>query len=135
MPRKKVIPLDRLNTEINAILDEYNEDVSDSVKKTVRSVAQKAAKAVRAEAKNKFKGSRYSKGWTYKFTTLTSKVDFQAVVYNKDRYQLAHLLEFGHVSRNGTGRTFGRVSGRPHIQPVEESVNKELYSRIVGFIK
>lgn len=134
MPRKKVVPLERLNTEINAILDEYEEDVSSSVKKTVQSVAQKAAKAVRAEAKV-FRGSRYRKGWSYRFKTLKDKVDFQAIIYNKDRYQLAHLLEKGHVSRNGTGRTFGFVSGRPHIKPVEEMVANELYQRIVGVIK
>ena len=133
MPRRKVVPLERLETEVNAILDEYKEDVQESVKKTVRSIAQKAAKAVRAEAKI-FHGSRYRKGWSFRFKTLKDKVDYQAIVYNKDRYQLAHLLEFGHVCRNGTGR-YGFVNGKPHIKPVEDMVQQELYNRIVGFIK
>lgn len=129
MPRKKVVPLDRLSSEIQVILKEYYGDVSESVKSTVRKVAQKGAKAVRAEAKSKFKGKKYHKSWTFKFTTLTKGADYSATIYSKKYYPLAHLLEFGHVGRNGTDRTWS-VSGRSHIEPVQRMVDEELLQGI-----
>ena len=38
-------------------------------------------------------------------------------VFNKKHYQLTHLLEYGHQSRNG-----GRVRAFSHIAPVNEQI-------------
>ena len=129
MPRKKVIPLERLSSEVQVILKDYYGDVSSSVKETVRKVAQKGAKAVRAEAKSKFKGKKYHKSWTYKLNTVVKGASYAATIYSKKHYPLAHLLEFGHVGRNGTNRTWS-VSGRAHIEPVQRMVDEELLQGI-----
>ena len=46
------------------------------------------------------------------------------VVHSKNRYQLAHLLEFG-----------GRVAARPHITPAEEKAIDTLEREIEKALK
>ena len=47
------------------------------------------------------------------------------VVHSKNRYQLAHLLEYGHAKRNG-----GRVEGKAHIAPAEQHGIRQLQEEI-----
>jgi hypothetical protein len=53
----------------------------------------------------------YAKSWSVKNMKENSHA-LELTVYSRNRYQLAHLLEFGHAKRGG-----GRVPGRAHIAP------------------
>lgn len=125
MARSKKAPVDRLSAEIKGILDEYADEVAGGVGEAVKKVTRAGAKALRAEAKQKFpNGSgRYAKGW--KSRIETGKRTKLGLIYNADLPGLPHLLEHGHANRNG-----GRTPGRAHIQPVEDQIIKDFETEV-----
>lgn len=114
MARK--VTIDNLQSEIDKILQEYGDEVTENVGVIARRIGQKGAQAVRNAAQDTFDGERYAKGWG----TTVEKNRLYTVVYihNKKQAGLAHLLEHGHVKANGTGR-YGYWDGRTHIAPIE----------------
>ena len=127
----KKAPIDKLSESITAILKEYGNDVTDAVKECSKRVTKAGVKAVKASARQSFetsKGSEYVGGWTSRFET--GRLSAQGTIYNKKVPGLPHLLEHGHVSRNGTGRTFDTVPGREHIAPVEQQIVKDFERNI-----
>lgn len=105
--------IDNLADEIMKGLTEYVDLAEADMKKAVKKTATAVKKDIAANAP-KHTG-KYAKSWTTKKTKENSH-SLEMTVHSKDRYQLAHLLEKGHAKRGG-----GRVVGRPHIAPAEES--------------
>ena len=127
----KKTPIDKLSESIAAILKEYGDDVAEATRECSKRVTKAGVKAVKASARQSFETSRggeYVSGWTSQFET--GRLSAQGTIYNKKVPGLPHLLEHGHVSRNGTGRTFGTVQGRIHIAPVERQIVKDFERNI-----
>lgn len=115
---------------INKYLEEYSDEVIHVTEKIVQDLAKDSVKKLKAESPKREGKSKhqYSKGWTYKLDK--GRLRTGAVIYGKKgTYNLAHLLEYGHVLRNG-GRTVGEASARPHIQKVEQWAIKEFEQRL-----
>lgn len=130
----KKVTVENLGAEISKILDEYAGEVQDNLSVITKQIGQKGAAALRNKSKETFpvkKGhktsGKYESGWTS--TVEKTRVYTAVTIYNRKRASLAHLLEFGHVSANGTGR-YGRVPEHPHVAPVEEALVVE-YEREV----
>lgn len=124
-------PIDRLAATIQKTLDQYGEDVFGLTEEAVKKVTRAGVTAVKQgaqQAVNTKPSSDYLKGWTSKLET--GRTSAQGIIYNKLVPGLPHLLEHGHVSRNGTGRTFGRVPAYPHIGPVEAKIAEQLENTI-----
>lgn len=101
--------VDEIDKAVDDILDDfYGVCVTD-----LQEAAVAAGKSSAKELKRTSPGEKYPKGWTSK--AQNTRTGASVVVYNKDRYMLAHLLEYGHPKING-----GRVPGTVHIKPVEE---------------
>lgn len=107
------VRIDELADAVMEGLVEYADLAADEVKEAVK----KAGAAVRrdiADHAPKRTGA-YAKSWAVKNTRETAD-SLVVTVYSRNRYWLAHLLEFGHAKRGG-----GRVPGKAHIAPTEAS--------------
>lgn len=103
-------------------LTEYAELATDDMKEAVRNASTTVRKQIKENAPEDT--GKYAKSWTAKKVRETSQT-LTMVVHSKNRYQLAHLLEFGHAKRNG-----GRVNGKAHIAPAEQLGIKQLQQEI-----
>ena len=121
-----------LEAAINEVLNEYGGRVYDALDECVKEVAQEAAErlqGVTTFAPGNTPSGEYSKSWGVERVSA-GRLKTNLAVRNEEHYRLTHLLEKGHVSRNGTGRTFRPVPAYPHIGPVEEWANDELPKRV-----
>lgn len=127
MAKRTVKPLN-LNSAINDILEEYGDQVFTVLKDAVEEVSDEAVRKLQSVSTFAPRGhpsGDYSASWIAE-QLPTGRLTTKTVVHNDEHYRLTHLLEKGHVSRNGTGRTFGRVAAYPHIEPVNTWANEEL---------
>lgn len=118
MARGRRVKITELNTAITEILDEYGDNVTEATKKAVLSVAKIAKQETQAGAP--YRSGKYRQGWAVKEDAI-DRFRTDAIVHNRTRYQLAHLLEKGHALRGG-----GRVPAFVHIAPAEEKAIKNL---------
>ena len=116
------ISIDALADTVMECLNDYADVSTEGMKKAVREAGNTVKKEISANAP-KDTGA-YGKSWSVKNTKETSK-SLEVTVYSRNRSQLAHLLEFGHAKRGG-----GRVAGKSHIAPAEESGIRQLESEI-----
>ena len=103
--------------DLTSILNSWTKEISKGIHKAQDELGKEGAQKLQANSPKR--GGAYARGWASK------KNGTGVVVYNKDNYQLTHLLEFGHALRNG-----GRTAPQPHIGPVEENLVTEYEKRV-----
>ena len=130
------IKLDDLDKAVKDILEDYAGDVKHNLDTITRDITKKGVSALKGESQQKFGTSgkhkqKYARTWTSK--TEVGRMYTRGTIYNTQA-GLPHLLENGHVSRNGSGRILGNVAGREHIAPVENELirlfEREVYSKL-----
>lgn len=117
----KTVKPENLQSVLMDYLNNYKEDIDEDVKEATDEVTKKAKEEL-IKTSPRGKGKRatpYYKGWAIKLKKNRSGT-YTRVIWNRTNYQLTHLLEFGHTTRNG-----GRTRAIPHIRPVEEKYNVE----------
>ncbi len=125
----KAIDPELLSKELSKALENYADDISGQVEETTNKVGKEATDELKQISPKGASGS-YAKGWKIK-KDKKGKNLYTIKIHNKTDYQLTHLLEFGHATRNG-----GRTKPQAHIRPTEEKYSekfeRELKQKIGG---
>ena len=121
------VSIGNLASAVMKELNEYSDLVCDDMKAAVKKAGDTVRKEIKANAP-KDTGA-YSKSWSVKNTRENSHA-LEVTVYSRNRYQLAHLLEFGHAKRGG-----GRVAAKPHIAAAEQMGIAQLEQEIERSIR
>ena len=119
--------IDQMSHVIMEGLQEYADLATEDMKAAVKKAGNKAKSDVQAGAP--VMTGKYKKSWVVK-TTKENANAMEVTVHSRNRYQLAHLLEFGHAKRGG-----GRTRAFPHIAPAEEAAAELLEREVEAALK
>ena len=123
---KKRVTVDTFAGELKIMLDGYGDDILECLVDIVPEVAKMGKEMLNAQSPKRT--GKYAKNWRVK--NEKKRLGALSTIYS-DMPGLPHLLEHGHLMRNG--RHGGQ---RIHIKPVEEEIDKaldeELKRRIEG---
>ena len=120
--KNKVTKIQGIAGEIQKALQAYAHDVAENITIAKDDVSKDFKTNVTKDSP--VETGSYEKGWRIK------KFKKSNIVHNKTDYQLTHLLEHGHVKRNG-----GRTDERIHIRPNEEKAVKDFLKRVEKAVK
>lgn len=114
------VRLDGLAAAIDKELKDYRNEIKEIIDVEVRETAKETAEELRQTAPKRT--GDYANSWTYK----TDKTGSATVYARAPYYRLTHLLEHGHLNRDGT-----RTPGKEHIGPARDRAEESLYEKVV----
>lgn len=122
------VSLDSLDEEIKKALEDYNVEVVRVTNESIKEAAKEAAEMLKKGGPYQERTGAYTKDWAVdkrgSRTSVVTGLNGYSV-YNKKHYQLTHLLEYGHQSRNG-----GRAKAFSHIAPLNDQIGEIVASKI-----
>lgn len=120
------ISVDELANEIMQGLLEYAEETDGKVKDAVDKKTKEVVNALKTHSKIPTKTGKYKK--SFKFKTKKEGMGYKTnIIYaGNGQHRLTHLLEYGHLTRNGTSRS----KKFPHWVDAEKMA-KELHEELV----
>ena len=122
---ERTVSVEEFDNVLALILDEYAREVSENLEKDIRAVAKQCKEELRETSPQSGRNvEHYADGWSYRLKS-DHYGHISAVVKNNAKPGLTHLLEKGHVARNGKP-----VAGTPHIKPAAEHAAEELSRRL-----
>lgn len=102
-------------------LKNYRNEVQEKLNKAADETAKDTVKELKATSPKRY--GNYGKSWTTKKEKQGGSET--QIVHNKKHYQLTHLLENGHATKNG-----GRTRAFVHIKPAEQNAIKGFEEKV-----
>ena len=115
--------------DVKDLLNDYSEDIQEGIDKTAQEVAKEAVNELKTTSPKRPKSGKYARGW--RVNTKKGRGFINCTVHNATHWQLTHLLENGHITRDGESRT----RAIKHISPVEEKVIHQYQQDVEKLIK
>ncbi|MDK8337677.1 HK97 gp10 family phage protein [Gardnerella sp. DNF00476] len=116
------VSIGSLSKEVIRELKTYAKVTTGKVKEAVKNAGKTAKEEINMTAPKRT--GAYAKSWAVKTLNETGS-RLVLVVHSRNKYQLTHLLEYGHAKRGG-----GRVEARAHIKLAEEKAVKSFEEKI-----
>lgn len=119
----KKIQANKMADEIENLLTTYTEEVTELAKQVVDKVSQETNQEILNHIT--FKDKSYTKSFRIKKSFEDKRNKRNTWYVESPHYRLTHLLEYGHITRNG-----GRTRSFPHVkygeQYLEQNFEREL---------
>lgn len=119
--------MSELDEALSDVLTNYATDLREAINADTEAAAQRLKKAISADAP--VKSGKQKKSWRIAKEYLGG-VDLKTVVHSTD-YRKVHLLENGHVTRNGMTRTKPTY----YVSSNAERIIKEYEEQVAETIK
>ena len=118
-----------IQIDIMRELTEYTEEIAQEIEKAADRRAKEAVKTLKETSpRSKKNREHYADGWTVRKQKGAGKLE--VTIFNRKKPHLTHLLEYGWLKKSGK-----RVKGRPHIEPVQEKLNRDFEADCENIIK
>lgn len=115
----KVKP-EQLDEAIRGQLETYSAEITKNINENLKEVAETTAETLKKGGAYKERTGKYTPDWSVTARKAVSTTQGeQYSVHNRKHYQLTHILEKGHVTRNGK-----RTRAFEHILPAEQAAEE-----------
>lgn len=128
-PRVRYVDGHKAAELISRTLDDYATDLTEDFFKAMSAAGKLAKKDIQNTSAFEDKSGDYRKGWSIR--TKREKYGINVLVYNKLKPSLTHLLEKGHVTKNGTGRRYRDTPAHAHIANAREKAEEYLIDELM----
>lgn len=110
---------DQLDQAIRESLETYSANITKAVNENLKDVADQTKDTLKKGGSYKERTGKYTPDWSVTQRSTSSLQGEEYSVHNRKHYQLTHLLEKGHVTRNGK-----RTKAYQHILPAEQAAQE-----------
>lgn len=121
-----ISPLE-LSDAVSEMLEQAGAEIREKVNAEAEKIAGDVLEKLKRDSPKDTK--KYSKSWIIDERENKIAGNKHYIIKNEKHYRLTHLLEHGHVNRNGS-----RTEAKPHIGKINDAACREFERRVVNIL-